>query len=150
MKTICCQFVKILKLKRRLVDIAMKTEMKEIGFTRTGWQVLFWMENLGPCTQKELLKNMEIDAGHLARVLEEFEAKNYITRSPRKEDRRCLLIETTEFAEQHLMPKVRETMAKEEAILFQGVSDEEKQSLKHLLSRLEQNLEEANHEQDHK
>jgi len=62
--TIGFQLAKILKLKRRFIDI----EMKELGLSRTGWQVLFWLTILAPCSQKELLKNLDIDAGHLARV----------------------------------------------------------------------------------
>lgn len=146
MKTICTQLVKIIQIKRRLID----AEMKKFGISRTGWQALLWLENIGPCTQKELLMNMDIDAGHLARVLDEFETKNYITRRPTKADRRCLLVEITDYGQQHIMPIVRETIAKEDAILFQGVSDEEKQSLQQLLSRLEKNLEEAHNEQNNK
>lgn len=137
MKTITHQIANILKLKRRLID----AEMKKVGISRTGWQVLFWMRILGSCTQKTLLNNMDIDPGHLARVLEEFEGKKYIERHPSKEDRRCLCIELTEYSREHLMPHVESTIAKEDAVLFQGVDEKDKELLSALLSKLEQNLE---------
>lgn len=141
MKTNCQQMVNILKLVRRLIDTEMKKKMQEMGMSRTGWQVLFWMRSLKSCTQKELQNHMDIDAGHLARVLEEFEKRRYIVRSACKEDRRCLSIEMTEEGKQMLMPDVERSIAKEKSVLYQGFTEQDKTHLSQLLSRLEKNLE---------
>lgn len=135
--TIGFQLAKILKLKRRFIDI----EMKELGLSRTGWQVLFWLKILGSCSQKELLKNLDIDAAHLARILEDFETKEYITRSPIKGNRRCLFIDVTPYSKQYLMPQIQATIEKESAILLDGVSDANRKLLITLLKQIETNIE---------
>lgn len=137
MKSICYQMLNVIKLIRRLVD----EEMKALGISRTGWQVLFRLRQLGPCTQKELVRVMDIDAGQLARVLEEFEEKDYIVRRPHKNDRRCLAIEMTEKGRAYLMPHVERSIAKEEAVLGKNFTETEKQLLSNLLTKLEKNLE---------
>jgi len=130
------QMLKILKLTRQFIDI----EMKELKLSRVGWQVIFWMNILGQCSQKELLYNLEIDAGYLARILEEFENKGYIVRSPIKGNRRSLLIEMTEYCQNYLMPLVLATIEKESAILFKGINDNNKKLFIQLLAQLETNM----------
>ena len=131
------QLAKIVKLKRHFIDI----EMKQLGLSRTGWQVLFWLKILGSCSQKELLKNLDIDAAHLARILEDFETKGYIERSPIKDNRRCLFIEVTQYSKQHLMPQIQATIEKESAILLDGISNSERQLFIKLLNQVETNIE---------
>ena len=67
--TLGFQLAKMAKLKRQLID----AYVADIGLSKTEWQALFWLNKLGDCTQKELLKNLDVDAGHLARVLEKLE-----------------------------------------------------------------------------
>ncbi len=130
------KLVKVVKLKRHFIDI----EIKELGLSRTQWQVLFWLQILGSCTQKELLANLDIDAGHLARVLEEFEKNKYITRSPSKEDRRSLFIQITPYTEQKLLPKIEKAIHQEDTVLLKGLKADERNQLKNLLNKLEENL----------
>lgn len=130
------QLAKIAKLKRRLIDV----EMKEIDFSRTQWQVLLWLKILGPCLQKELLKNLEIDAAHVARILEEFEKKQYIIRTQVAGNRRALFIKMTKFSEEKLVPHLEMAIEKERTILNKGLNLDEKNILKLLLQKLEKNL----------
>lgn len=90
------QLIKILKLKRHFID----HEMKKLELSRTEWRVLLWMKILGHCSQKELLKNLEIDAAHLARLLERFEKNKVIVRKQVETDRRSLFVELTLNAHQ--------------------------------------------------
>lgn len=130
------QMLKILKLTRQFIDI----EMKELQVSRIGWQVLFWMNILGQCSQKELLSNLEVDAGYLARVLEEFENKGYIVRTPVKGNRRSLLVQMTEYGQDYLMPRVLATIEKESEVLFKGISNKNKMLFIQLLEQLETNM----------
>lgn len=134
--TIGFQMLKILKLTRKFIDV----EMKELGISRTGWQVLFWMKILGSCSQKELLKNLDIDAGHLARVLEDFEQKDYIVRTPIEGNRRSLFIQMTKYGRKSLMPYVEATIEREGAILLNGINDKDKCRFIKLLNQLEANM----------
>jgi DNA-binding MarR family transcriptional regulator len=111
-----------------------------LKLSRVGWQVLFWMNILGRCSQKELLYNLEVDAVYLARTLEEFENKGYIVRTSIKGNRRSLLIEMTEYGQNYLMPLVLTTIEKESEILFKGISKNDKKLFIKLLDQLETNM----------
>lgn len=137
--TIAFQLIKILQLKRLFVDI----EMNQLGLSRTGWRVLFWLNILGPCSQKELLKKLEIDAGHLTRVLEDFEKKGYIVRTPIQGNRRSLFIQMSKYGNNFLMPHMQAAINKEDFILLKGINDNDKRLLLKLLNQLELNMENA-------
>lgn len=133
------QLAKILKLKRHFVDL----EMKKLDLSRTQWQVLLWMKILGPCSQKELLKNLDIDAAHLARVLEELEKIKYISRTPVAGDRRSLFIQMTDFSKRKVIPHIEMALEKEDIVLLDGLTTRDKELLKKLLNKLEENIESA-------
>ena len=134
--TIGHQLAKILNLKRKFID----SEMNKLGISRTSWQVLCWMNTLGSCSQKELLKNLDIDAGHLARVLESLEKDNYISRRQIEGNRRSLFVELTDFGKNHIMPHLKSTLIKESSILLAGLDQTEVSQLLKLLSQLEANM----------
>ncbi len=130
------QLARVLKLKRKFID----GEMKKIGLSRTQWQTLLWMKILGPCSQKELLQNLDIDAGHLTRVLDEFEKNKYITRTAVADDRRALFIQMTKRCEQKLIPHLENSLAIENALLLKGLSTNENKMLAQLLQKLAKNM----------
>ncbi len=131
------QLAQIVKLKRRLIDI----DIKPLGLSRTQWQVLFYMSLLCPCTQQELLNRADIDAAHLARVLEELEKNNYIVRAAVEGDRRALSIQLTAHSKQHLVPHIQATMEKENALLFKGLTLADQERLHQLLEKMQHNME---------
>ncbi len=131
------QLAQILKCKRRLVDI----EMKPLGLSRTQWQVLFYMSLLGPCSQKELLNRVDIDAAHLARVLEELEKNNYLVRTPLESDRRALFIDFTDHSRQQILPHIKAVMEKENARLLKGLTIADQKQLHQLLGKMQHNME---------
>lgn len=130
------QLATIIKLKRQSID----AQIKDLGISRTQWQALFWINKLGDCTQKELLNNLDIDAGHLARVLEKTEKAKYIIRTPLKEDRRSTFIQMTDHCKQNIMPQIISALDKDESLLLKNLNDDEVWQLIKLLSKLEQNI----------
>lgn len=127
----------ILRLKRRFID----DNVKPIGLTRTQWQVLFWTKALEPCTQKDLLQKLEMDKGHLARVLADFEKNRIITRYPLPEDRRILLVKLTTLGYKRYIPYLEEVLDHENDILIHGFTHKEQELLRALLERMQTNLE---------
>lgn len=127
---------KICKLKRHLVDI----EMKKLGICRSKWQTLIWLHILGPCSQQDLLKRLEIDAAHLARVLDAFEREQWIVRTRSHHDRRALFIEITLLCQHNIMPKIESILKKENNLMLKGLTTEEKITLTRLLKTIENNL----------
>ena len=134
--TIGFSMAKICRLKRRLIDV----DMKKLDICRSKWQTLVWMHLLGPCSQQDLLKHLEIDAAHLARVLEAFEREQWIVRTRSPNDRRALLIEITPLCQHNIMPKIEATLKKENNSMLKGLTTEDKATLTYLLKIIENNL----------
>ncbi len=130
------QLAAVVSAKRRLLD----AEMKPFKLCRTQWQVLCWLEYLGPCSQKILLQRMEVDAAHLARTLEVCEEQGYITRKPMPNDRRSLFIELTPFSQETLIPHLRQATEKVHSTLFSDLTASEQTSLHQFLTRIEARL----------
>jgi len=130
------RLARILWLKRRFIDIAMKP----LDMTRTQWQTLHWLNMISPCSQKQLLNYMDIDGGQLARTLDEFEKTNIITRKPLTEDRRCLLVELTLHAKKKLIPHLEKVFEKENTILLEGISVPDRRILTNMLEKIESNI----------
>ena len=130
------RLARIMWLKRRFIDIAMKP----LNMTRTQWQTLHWINMISPCTQKQLLSYMDIDAGQLARTLDEFEKNNIITRKPLPEDRRCLVVELTPHAKKKFIPHLENVFEEENNILLSGISTTDKKKLIDLLEKIERNI----------
>jgi MarR family transcriptional regulator for hemolysin len=137
------KLAKVLKLKRRYIDI----EMKALGLSRTQWQTLTSLNILGPCAQKDLLKNMDIDAAHLARVLESLEKSNYIIRTPIKNNRRSLLVQMTPQSQKRFVPLLEKTLTTENALLLKNISTADQKKLKALLEVFITNMEHALNDQ---
>jgi DNA-binding MarR family transcriptional regulator len=124
------------RLKRQLMDLYLS----EFGLSRTQWQVLIWLQILGnPSYQQDILKNIDIDAAHLTRVLEQLEDAQYITRTRVESNRRLLAINTTTKGKK-IIATVEDIIEKETKILFAGFSSDEKKQFTSLLNRIEQNV----------
>lgn len=138
-KEIGPQLAKVTNRLRRYID----NEMKIFDLSRTQWQVLCTLRNMGSCSQKDLLANLDIDAAHLARVLDKLECKKYITRDKLDNDRRALFINMTPFAIEQLVPHLVQIHTKEHNTLLAGLSISETQQLSKLLKKLENNMDMA-------
>lgn len=130
------RFARILCLKRRFIDSAMKS----LDMTRVQWQTLHWLNTVSPCTQKQLLCYMDVDAGQLARTLDEFEKNNIISRKPLPEDRRCLLVELTSHAKKKLIPHLEKVLEMENTIFLKEISASDQKKLSTLLEKIENNI----------
>ena len=140
--TIGYQLSKILKLKRRLTD----QKMQSLNLSRTQWLTLVWIQIIGsPCWQKDLLANLEIDAAHLTRILAELESRNYIQRTIVDKNRRCLLIDFTDYYIKEIEPFITNIIETENNILLSNLNDDDKTHLIKLLNQLEQNISNALH-----
>jgi DNA-binding MarR family transcriptional regulator len=133
------QLAKVTNRLRRYID----NEMKSFDLSRTQWQVLCTLRNMGSCSQKDLLSNLDIDAAHLARVLDRLECRKYITRDKLDNDRRSLFIKMTSLALEQLVPHIVQVHIKEHNILLSGLTTSETEQLSQLLKKLESNMDSA-------
>ncbi|MCC2625760.1 MAG: MarR family transcriptional regulator [Burkholderiales bacterium] len=130
------QLAKVTNRLRRYLD----NEMKIFDLSRTQWQVLCILRKTGPCSQQDLLSNLDIDAPHLARVLDKLENRHYISREKLTGDRRALFIKMTPLAMKQLVPHFTRIHAKEHHVLLEGLTNPEIQKLSKLLKKLENNM----------
>src|SRR5690606_25340991 len=96
------KLARLVKLKRRFID----NELKKLRLCRTEWQVLLWVGAICPCPQQELLKNLDIDAAHLTRLLIKLEKDKYICREFIDGNRRAFLIRLTDYSKKHIIPYI--------------------------------------------
>jgi len=130
-------FMDITRLKRQYMD----QQVKALGLTRTQWRIYAWLHTLGtPCPQKTLLSNIEIDAAHLARVLEQLEKKGHLTRHVPPENRRALCIELTSEG-QATLQKIKHILLEEHNIMKRHLSDKQVDEFYQALAQIKQNLE---------
>lgn len=135
--TTCALLSKIVRLNRYAIDI----EMRKLELSRTQWQTLIHLSRLGACSQKVLLNQIDIDPGHLTRVLEQLEKDNYILRIRSKQDKRCLLINLTDYSKEYLIPKMQKIVEKSDSILLKDFNKSQKESIIALLKKIETNIE---------
>jgi len=135
-KLIGFKFLQIINLKRQIVD----QEIKALGLSRLQWQIFAWMGILGlPCSQKELLQNMEMDRGNLARLLDQLETDELVARTPILGNRRSLEIALRPKGT-IIMEKVSKALQKENACMLDGMNKKEVQNLEILLVQVIENL----------
>jgi MarR family multiple antibiotic resistance transcriptional regulator len=130
------QLAKVTNRLRRYLD----NRMKIFELSRTQWQVLFTIHCMGACLQKDLLNNLDIDAAHLARVLEKLEDRKYIVREKLNQDRRAIFIKMTPLAIKQLVPNIVQIHADEHDLLLKGLNTSEIKQLGLLLKKLENNM----------
>jgi MarR family transcriptional regulator for hemolysin len=135
----------IVNLKRRLLD----SRLQGTGITRSQRQILLMLHQSGDCTQKNLLGQLDMDPGQLARTLEGLEKDGYIRRRPWAANRRCMFVEMTEHCRDKLMPGLLAAVDSVDQQLFQGFSLEEQQKMQTMLQRMQTNLLQTQEDTDH-
>lgn len=87
------------------------------------------------CSQDQLAKRMWFDKSTIARQMELLEKKEFIIRKPSEKDKRVLCVYPTEKM-LAIQPDLKMAMEQWEATLLQDLSEEEKQQLNDLLTRV--------------
>lgn len=90
------------------------------------------------CSQDELAKELCLNKSTVTRALAQLEADGYVTRRPKAEDKRCILVYPTEKL-LSVLPKVRAASVEWNGLIAAGVSDEELSVFYKVLLQMEQN-----------
>ena len=112
------------------------------GMTLRQCQVLSALALLGPASQAELAAKVGIEAPTLTGVLNRMERDGWITRRASDTDRRKKVVEPLERV-QPAWAKVVESAHSIRARALDGISDEERDVLHDLLTRIRANLQRA-------
>lgn len=103
----------------------------------TGAQVKYLLEvaNQEGVSQDMLAKKMMINKSNVARQLSALEENGYIKREQSVQDRRVMLVYTTDKGKQ-IVPELRKENGRWREIVCEGLTKEEREQLAYLLDKL--------------
>jgi MarR family transcriptional regulator, transcriptional regulator for hemolysin len=119
---------------------AVSEEVAPHGITYRQSLVLAWLALDGDLSQAELATKMMVEPPTLVGILDRMERDGWITRNGCPSDRRKKLIRATGAAEP-VWEKIAEGGRRVRARATEGLTDQELETLKQLLGRVNQNLE---------
>jgi len=79
------------KLKQSITRQA-ELRLQDVGLTHTQWAALVTLRFGGPSSTVTLVRELEVDAGALSRLLDRLESKGFVTRERSEEDRRVVTV----------------------------------------------------------
>ncbi|WP_412538165.1 MarR family transcriptional regulator [Longispora sp. K20-0274] len=93
----------------------------------------------GDLRQTELAGACGLDPSTVTKSLQRLERAGFVRRAPDADDRRVMVVATTETGEA-LREVVQAAIAEADRLALAGLTDEEKETLKGLLGRVQENL----------
>jgi MarR family transcriptional regulator for hemolysin len=118
---------------------AVSDEVAPHGITYRQSQVLAWLVLEGELSQAELANKMMVEPPTLVGILDRMERDGWITRNSCPSDRRKKLIRATTAAEP-VWEKIAEGGRRVRASATEGLTEQELETLKQLLRRVNRNL----------
>ena len=131
--------VSIIVRKMRLIA-EMRLSEFDIGFPEQ--LVIMYLGAHGASSQTEIVDEFEIDKGSIAKTLGKLEAKGLIKREENPNNRREKRVELTPAADR-ILRKMRSEHKQLDAIMFDGLTEEEIEATCRALSIIAGNLIEA-------
>jgi MarR family transcriptional regulator for hemolysin len=129
-----------LTLSTQAFHRAVSEEVAPHGITYRQSLVLAWLAFEGELSQAELANKMMVEPPTLVGILDRMERDGWITRNSCPSDRRKKLIRATTAAEP-VWEKIAEGGRRVRARATHGLSEQELDTLKQLLIRVDRNLE---------
>ncbi len=123
----------------RLLKRDFERRARSLGLTRAQWQTLFHLARNEGCNQAALAELLDVEPITLARVLDRLESTGLIERRTDPNDRRARLLFLGPDAGP-LLEKLRALGAQTREVALAGMSDEDRERLTDLISRIRGNF----------
>jgi DNA-binding MarR family transcriptional regulator len=123
----------------RLLRTAFDRRVRRLGITRAQWLVLTRLHRHPGASQSELADMMEVERASAGRMIDRLEAKGWVERRAKRDDRRVKRVYLTPEAERVHRRIWRVAEATVEDALI-GLSTRESAQLMRLLTRVKQDL----------
>jgi MarR family transcriptional regulator for hemolysin len=130
----------------RMIEQAMNDEIAGHGITYRQFQVLAWLALEGNLSQNQLADRMRIEAPTLVGILDRMEQQEWIERQPDTRDRRKKIITPTAKV-RPVWERMTACARRVRAQAAEGISVEELELVKSVLTRMQDNLRNRNLEE---
>jgi MarR family transcriptional regulator for hemolysin len=112
---------------------------RDLGLTRSHWQVLAHLAQNEGIQQGALADRLDVEPITLGRILDRLQASDMVERRPHPSDRRVWLLYLRPAA-RPMLERIREIGALTKAEALEGVSEQDREKLMDILSRMRSNL----------
>jgi MarR family transcriptional regulator for hemolysin len=126
-------------LTNRAFQRAVNEELQKLNVTFRQMQVLAWLALDGELTQRELAARMEVEGATIVGIIDSMERKGWIARCPDPADRRKNVIRPTPQVEP-VWTQMLDIIQRVRRRAFAGMSEDELNTLRRLLRRIQDNL----------
>ena len=123
----------------RLMRRDFERRARSLGLTRAQWQAMFHLARNEGCNQTTLADLLEVEPITLARVIDRLELSGLVQRRADPTDRRARLLFLGERAHP-LLEQLRTIGAETREVALAGVSEDERNLLMILLTKMRANL----------
>ncbi len=123
----------------RLLRAAFDARLAPLDLNLTQASLLGYVNEFGPTTQTHLADHLGIGRAAIGSVIDRLQARGFVERQPRPDDRRVWLVAITP-AGGELAREIAEVDEVLRAELRHGIGREERQALAWVMTRLQQNL----------
>jgi DNA-binding MarR family transcriptional regulator len=130
-ETLGCRLQHLARLQRTL----LRRALEEAGLHPGQEQVLTQLWTAGPQTQAELASALEIDTSTVSKTLARLERGGFVSRARSGDDRRAVTVSTTTQGDA-LRARIDGIIAGVDARLTAGLTADEQETLRALLSRV--------------
>jgi MarR family transcriptional regulator, transcriptional regulator for hemolysin len=120
--------------KTRLMTKEQNENIQKHGLYTSQWSILYCLKINGPMTQSDIWRYLSVEAPTITRTLVKLEKSGWVQRTQGSDKRERLVSLTDKAINQ--FPFIEQDVKAFEQRMLQSLSDEEQDTLFHLLSKL--------------
>ena len=132
------KFMKNIQLIARSGDLFREEELKNLHIGGCQAKYLLAVAREPRISQEELARSLFVNKSNVARQIEALERAGFVRREENERDRRAVLVYPTDKLKEAL-PRIRNVFAAWRALVTEGFTDEERETLARLTGKLVEN-----------
>lgn len=126
---------------KHLLSSRMETLMGEYGLRKIDVEILYYLSRCGNRdTSRDIREKYQFTKGHISQSVERLQEMGFVEGIPDQRDRRCIHFRLTEAAS-GAVRRISDMWDDMTAIIFEGVTEEEKRVLRLAAKKIARNME---------
>lgn len=128
---------------KHLLSSRMETLREEYGLRKIDVEILYYLHQCeGRDTSRDIREKYQFTKGHISQSVERLQEMKLLQGIPDQRDRRCIHFRLTNQAA-GLVRRISDMWDEMTAIIFEGVTEEEKRVLRQVAKKIARNMEQA-------